>query len=81
MLGRLIAPYDPPIRVAEEFAMLDVCRGRLVAGYPVGTSMDTTTAEILRLLERGQLHPSKPTIPPARSIVSSVPIADIREPP
>src|SRR3981189_3612282 len=36
------AAYTPPIRVAEEFAMLDVMSGgRLVAGFPVGTSMDT----------------------------------------
>ena len=43
VLGNSIALYDPPIRVAEEFAMLDVISGgRLVAGFPVGTSMDTT---------------------------------------
>ena len=43
VLGNSIALYDPPIRVAEEFAMLDcVSGGRLVAGFPVGTSMDTT---------------------------------------
>jgi alkanesulfonate monooxygenase SsuD/methylene tetrahydromethanopterin reductase-like flavin-dependent oxidoreductase (luciferase family) len=42
VLGNSIALYDPPIRVAEEFAMLDVISGgRLVAGFPVGTSMDT----------------------------------------
>ena len=42
VLGNSIALYNPPIRVAEEFAMLDViCGGRLVAGFPVGTSMDT----------------------------------------
>jgi len=30
------------VRVAEEFAMLDVMiGGRLIAGFPVGTSMDT----------------------------------------
>jgi hypothetical protein len=29
------------------------------------------------VIREGQLHPSKPTNPPARSIVSSVPIADI----
>lgn len=41
-LGNSIALYNPPIRVAEEFAMLDVISGgRLVAGMPVGTSMDT----------------------------------------
>ena len=41
VLGSSIALYDPPIRVAEEFAMLDVISGgRLVAGFPVGTSMD-----------------------------------------
>ncbi len=38
----IIALYNPPLRVAEEFAMLDVLSGgRLVAGFPVGTSMDT----------------------------------------
>src|SRR5215467_7443651 len=42
VLGSSIALYEPPIRVAEEFAMLDVLSGgRLVAGFPVGTSMDT----------------------------------------
>jgi alkanesulfonate monooxygenase SsuD/methylene tetrahydromethanopterin reductase-like flavin-dependent oxidoreductase (luciferase family) len=42
VLGNSIALYNPPIRVAEEFAMLDcMSGGRLVAGFPVGTSMDT----------------------------------------
>ena len=42
VLGNSIALYNPPIRVAEEFAMLDVISGgRLVAGFPIGTSMDT----------------------------------------
>lgn len=42
VIGNSIALYNPPIRVAEEFAMLDVISGgRLVAGFPVGTSMDT----------------------------------------
>ncbi|MEC9344952.1 MAG: LLM class flavin-dependent oxidoreductase [Pseudomonadota bacterium] len=42
VLGDSIALYNPPLRVAEEFAMLDVLSGgRLVAGFPVGTSMDT----------------------------------------
>jgi alkanesulfonate monooxygenase SsuD/methylene tetrahydromethanopterin reductase-like flavin-dependent oxidoreductase (luciferase family) len=41
VLGNSIALYNPPIRVAEEFAMLDVLSGgRLIAGFPVGTSMD-----------------------------------------
>jgi alkanesulfonate monooxygenase SsuD/methylene tetrahydromethanopterin reductase-like flavin-dependent oxidoreductase (luciferase family) len=45
VLGNSIALYNPPIRVAEEFAMLDVMSGgRLVAGFPVGTSMDTNYA-------------------------------------
>jgi alkanesulfonate monooxygenase SsuD/methylene tetrahydromethanopterin reductase-like flavin-dependent oxidoreductase (luciferase family) len=45
VLGSSIALYDPPLRVAEEFAMLDVISGgRLVAGFPVGTSMDTNYA-------------------------------------
>ncbi|MBM4405350.1 MAG: LLM class flavin-dependent oxidoreductase [Chloroflexi bacterium] len=42
VLGNSIALYNPPIRVAEELAMLDVMSGgRLVAGFPVGSSMDT----------------------------------------
>lgn len=42
VLGNSLALYNPPTRVAEEFAMLDVISGgRLVAGFPVGTSMDT----------------------------------------
>ncbi len=42
VLGNSIALYNPPIRVAEEFAMLDcISGGRLVAGFPVGSSMDT----------------------------------------
>ena len=45
VMGNSIALYNPPIRVAEEFAMLDVISGgRLVAGFPVGTSMDTNFA-------------------------------------
>ncbi|HYB98044.1 MAG TPA: LLM class flavin-dependent oxidoreductase [Candidatus Limnocylindrales bacterium] len=42
VLGNSLALYNPPVRVAEEFAMLDVISGgRLIAGFPVGTSMDT----------------------------------------
>jgi alkanesulfonate monooxygenase SsuD/methylene tetrahydromethanopterin reductase-like flavin-dependent oxidoreductase (luciferase family) len=42
VLGASIALYNPPVRVAEEFAMLDcISGGRLVAGFPVGTTMDT----------------------------------------
>ncbi|MBI4641454.1 MAG: LLM class flavin-dependent oxidoreductase [Candidatus Tectomicrobia bacterium] len=42
VLGNSIALYNPPVRVAEEFAMLDVMSGgRFIAGFPVGTSMDS----------------------------------------
>lgn len=42
VIGNSIALYNPPLRVAEEFAMLDcISGGRLVAGFPVGTAMDT----------------------------------------
>jgi len=43
VLGNSLALYQPPLRVAEEMAMLDIMSGgRLIAGFPVGTSMDTT---------------------------------------
>src|SRR4249920_4251320 len=42
VMGNSLALYNPPTRVAEEFAMLDVISGgRLIAGFPVGTPMDT----------------------------------------
>ena len=45
VLGNSIALYNPPVRVAEEMAMLDVISGgRLVAGFPLGTTMDTNFA-------------------------------------
>ncbi|MQF68805.1 LLM class flavin-dependent oxidoreductase [SAR202 cluster bacterium AD-804-J14_MRT_500m] len=45
VLGNSIALYNPPLRVAEEFAMLDcISGGRLIAGFPVGTSQDTNFA-------------------------------------
>jgi alkanesulfonate monooxygenase SsuD/methylene tetrahydromethanopterin reductase-like flavin-dependent oxidoreductase (luciferase family) len=45
VMGNSVALYNPPTRVAEEFAMLDVMSGgRLVAGFPVGTAMDTVFA-------------------------------------
>src|SRR5207245_6801532 len=45
VMGNSVALYNPPTRVAEEFAMLDVMPGgRLVAGFPVGTPMDTCFA-------------------------------------
>jgi alkanesulfonate monooxygenase SsuD/methylene tetrahydromethanopterin reductase-like flavin-dependent oxidoreductase (luciferase family) len=45
VMGNSIALYNPPTRVAEELAMLDcMSGGRLVAGFPVGTPMDTCYA-------------------------------------
>jgi len=42
VMGNSLALYNPPVRVAEELAMLDcLSDGRLVAGFPVGTPMDT----------------------------------------
>ncbi|WP_449253320.1 LLM class flavin-dependent oxidoreductase [Brevundimonas naejangsanensis] len=45
VLGATLPLYNPAIRVAEEFALLDaVSGGRLVAGLPVGSAMDTVGA-------------------------------------
>src|SRR5260370_4442129 len=39
VLGNSIAMYNPPLRAAEEFAMLDLISGRrLVASFPDGSS-------------------------------------------
>lgn len=45
VLGSSIALYDPPMRVAEDFATVDVMSGgRLIAGFPIGTPFDTCYA-------------------------------------
>ena len=45
LLGQSLALYDPPTRVAEEMAMLDcISGGRLISGFPVGSSMDDNYA-------------------------------------
>ena len=45
VMGNSLALYNPPTRVAEEMAMIDcISGGRLVAGFPVGTPMDTCFA-------------------------------------
>jgi alkanesulfonate monooxygenase SsuD/methylene tetrahydromethanopterin reductase-like flavin-dependent oxidoreductase (luciferase family) len=45
VLGDSIVLHNPPTRIAEEFAMLDVISGgRMVAGFPLGTAMDTNVA-------------------------------------
>ncbi|MHC4046803.1 LLM class flavin-dependent oxidoreductase [Bradyrhizobium vignae] len=42
VLGNTIPLHNPPLRVAEEYAMLDcLSGGRLVAGLPVGSPPDT----------------------------------------
>src|SRR5213595_176967 len=45
VIGNALPLYNPPTRVAEEFAMIDVISGgRLIAGFPVRTPMDTCFA-------------------------------------
>jgi alkanesulfonate monooxygenase SsuD/methylene tetrahydromethanopterin reductase-like flavin-dependent oxidoreductase (luciferase family) len=42
VMGDAVPQYNPPIRIAEELAMLDVMSGgRLIAGFPLGSSQDT----------------------------------------
>jgi alkanesulfonate monooxygenase SsuD/methylene tetrahydromethanopterin reductase-like flavin-dependent oxidoreductase (luciferase family) len=41
-LGTSAALYNPPTRLAEEYSMLDcITGGRVIAGFPVGTTMDS----------------------------------------
>ena len=45
VLGNSVALYNPPTRVAEEMAMIDcISGGRMIAGFPVGSPMDTCYA-------------------------------------
>ncbi len=50
-------PTSPPVRVAEEYAMIDsISRGRLVAGVPLGTSMDVNQCYGISPLEQRERH-------------------------
>lgn len=41
VMGDAVPLYNPPIRIAEELAMLDVISGgRLITGFPLGSSQD-----------------------------------------
>ncbi|GAA1019493.1 monooxygenase [Acrocarpospora pleiomorpha] len=45
VMGDAVPLYNPPIRIAEELAMLDVISGgRLITGFPLGSSQDTNYA-------------------------------------
>lgn len=45
ILGNSLGLYNPPLRVAEEMAMIDcISGGRIIAGFPIGTPMDTCFA-------------------------------------
>ena len=45
ILGNSLGLYNPPLRVAEEMAMVDcLSGGRMIAGFPIGTPMDTCFA-------------------------------------
>src|SRR5215471_2364540 len=45
VIGNALPLYNPPSRIAEEFAMIDcISGGRLISGFPVGTPMDTCYA-------------------------------------
>jgi alkanesulfonate monooxygenase SsuD/methylene tetrahydromethanopterin reductase-like flavin-dependent oxidoreductase (luciferase family) len=45
IMGSSIAAYDPPQRIAEDFATIDVMSGgRLIAGFPLGTPFDSVFA-------------------------------------
>ena len=45
VMGDAVPLYNPPIRIAEELAMLDVISGgRLITGFPLGSSQDSNFA-------------------------------------
>src|SRR5260370_4015054 len=56
-MGMTLPTTSPPIRVAEEYGMLDcIGGGRLVAGLPLGRPMDVNLAYCLTAMEHRERH-------------------------
>jgi alkanesulfonate monooxygenase SsuD/methylene tetrahydromethanopterin reductase-like flavin-dependent oxidoreductase (luciferase family) len=56
-MGSTLPTTNPPIRVAEEYAMLDcISGGRMVAGMPPGTAMDVNLCYGITPLEHRERH-------------------------
>ncbi len=56
-MGSTLPTSNPPIRVAEEYAMIDcISGGRLVAGMPLGTAMDVTLCYGLPPIEQRERY-------------------------
>jgi alkanesulfonate monooxygenase SsuD/methylene tetrahydromethanopterin reductase-like flavin-dependent oxidoreductase (luciferase family) len=58
MLGRSLGKTREPLKIAEEYAMLDVMSGgRLIAGFPVGLSYDANINQGIPGVDtRGRFH-------------------------
>ena len=56
-MGATLPTTNPPIRIAEEYAMLDcISEGRLVAGMPLGTAMDANMAYGITPIEQRERY-------------------------
>jgi alkanesulfonate monooxygenase SsuD/methylene tetrahydromethanopterin reductase-like flavin-dependent oxidoreductase (luciferase family) len=56
-MGSTLPTTNPPIRVAEEYGMLDcISGGRLVAGMPLGTAMDANLAYGITPIEQRERY-------------------------
>src|SRR5882724_11329742 len=73
VIGNALPLYNPPLRVAEEMAMLDVMSGgRLIAGMVVAADRNTTPTRLTRPMHgsasaRPSTSSSRPGRIPARS--------------
>lgn len=57
VMGDAVPLYSPPIRIAEELAMLDVLSGgRLITGFPLGSSQDANFAYGVRPVDIRERH-------------------------
>ena len=60
VLGNLLPLHANPLRVAEEYAMLDnMCDGRLVAGFAPGSGPETFRALARTVLGSSRPHPPR----------------------
>ena len=80
ILGRSLGKTREPLKIAEEYALLDcISGGRLIAGFPVGLSYDANLNAALPAIEtRDRAREHRELIPTGKPAISRPPLMQSR---